>query len=271
MPLGHVSRINVTPVKSLRLHHPDAVCLERQGAAEDRRFLLVDNRGRLYNGARDGVLVRAEAAWDAGSRRLKVTVPGAGTLEESVVRGSSTVVDVYGRRVRGHVVEGPWACALSDLIGRSVTLVERENGAWATDLRPVTMVSQASLGIVDGDGRRFRMLLEVDGLEALEEETWCSRRLRVGKATLLVGDPTPRCGFPSADPDTGLRDRNVLRDLIDARGALDGAACLGVYADVLEPGLVCVGDKLELGAARRSTVYLVDRIRLKTRRFAMTR
>ena len=119
MPLGHVSRINVTPVKSFRLHHPDAVWLDRQGAVEDRRFLLVDDRGRLYNGARDGVLVRAEAAWDASSRRLKVTVPGAGTLEESVVRGSSTVVDVYGRRVRGHVVDGPWACALSDLLGRS--------------------------------------------------------------------------------------------------------------------------------------------------------
>jgi len=270
MPLGRVSRINVTPVKSLRLHHPDAVWLDRQGAAEDRRFLLVDDRGRLYNGARDGVLVRAEAAWDASSRRLKMTVPGAGTMEESVVRGSSTVVDVYGRRVRGHVVEGPWACALSDLAGRSLTLVEREDGARATDVWPVTMISQASLGILDGDGRRFRMLLEVDGLEALEEETWRSRRLRVGEATLLVGDSTPRCAFPSVDPDTGLRDRNILRDLIDARGALDGVAYLGVYAEVLEPGLVQVGDKLEFGSARPTT-YLVDRVRVKTRRLAMTR
>lgn len=107
MPLGRVSRINVTPVKSFRLHHPDAVWLDRQGAVEDRRFLLVDDRGRLYNGARDGVLVRAEATWDASSRRLKVTVPGVGTLEENVVRGSSTVVDVYGRKVRGHVADGP--------------------------------------------------------------------------------------------------------------------------------------------------------------------
>ena len=93
MPLGRVSRINVTPVKSFRLHHPDAVWLDRQGAVEDRRFLLVDDRGRLYNGARDGVLVRTEATWDANSRRLKVTVPGVGTLEENVVRGSSTVVE----------------------------------------------------------------------------------------------------------------------------------------------------------------------------------
>ena len=71
MPLARVSRINVSPVKSFRLHHPDAVWLDRQGAADDRRFLLVDARRRLYNGARDTVLVRAEAAWDAGSRRLR--------------------------------------------------------------------------------------------------------------------------------------------------------------------------------------------------------
>jgi uncharacterized protein YcbX len=258
-------------VKSFRLHHPDAVWLDRQGAVEDRRFLLVDDRGRLYNGARDGVLVLAEATWDATSRRLRLTVPGAATLEADVLRGSSTVVDVYGRRVRGHVVEGPWSGALSDLFGRSLTLVEREDGGWATDVRPVTMVSRASLGMLDGDGRRFRMLLEVDGLDAMEEETWRNRHLRVGEATLLVGDPTPRCAFPSADPDTGLRDRNVLRELIDARGALDGEARLGVYAEVLEPGLVCVGDKLEPGAARRATVYLADRIRNKTRRLAITR
>jgi len=265
MLLGRVSRINVTPVKSFRLHHPDAVWLDRQGAVEDRRFLLVDDRGRLYNGARDGVLVRAEATWDASSRRLKVTVPGVGTLEENVVRGSSTVVDVYGRKVRGHVADGPWASGLSDLVGRSLTLVERDDRAWATDVRPLTMVSKASLGLIDGDGRRFRMLFEVDGLEALEEETWRSRRVRVGEATLLIGNPTPRCAFPSADPDTGIRDRNVLRELIDARGALDGVACLGVYAEVLEPGLVCVGDTLEPGAASRSTWYLVDRVRNKTR------
>ena len=57
VPSARVSRINVTPVKSFRLHHPDAVWLDRQGAAEDRRFLLVDDCRRLYNAARNAVLV----------------------------------------------------------------------------------------------------------------------------------------------------------------------------------------------------------------------
>ena len=50
MGTARVSRINVTPVKSLRLQHPDSVELVADGAAEDRRFLLVDDGRRLYNG-----------------------------------------------------------------------------------------------------------------------------------------------------------------------------------------------------------------------------
>ena len=245
MATARVSRINVTPIKSLRLHHPDEIELRSDGAREDRRFLLVDDAQRLYNGKRDTTLVRASASWDPNSRVLGVTLPSGEALEAEVGRNGSAPVEVYGRRLQAHNVVGPWADALSDLAGRSLTLVEREDGAWATDSRPATMVSQGSLALIDGDGRRFRMLLELDGPSALGEEEWTNRRVRIGEAVLLVGEPTPRCAVPSASPDSGVRDRDVLRELIDARGAIGGEACLGVYAEVLEPGLVRLGDAVE--------------------------
>jgi uncharacterized protein YcbX len=241
-----VARINVTPVKSLRLQHPDEVRLGHDGAVEDRRFLLVDEGRRLYNGKRDTSLVRAAATWDADARRLAVTMPDGGEIEGEVVPDGAALVEVYGRLVRGRVVTGPWADAFSDHVGRSLTLVERDDGAWATVSLPATLVSQASLGLIDGDGRRFRMMFELEGLDALGEEAWGSRRVRVGEATLLVGVPTPRCAVPSASPDTGVRDRDVLRELIEKRGFVDGEACLGVYAEVLEPGIVRVGDAVDL-------------------------
>ena len=169
-------------------------------------------------------------------------MPDGAVMADEPIRSGPALVEVYGRLVRGQVVEGPWADAFSDLAGRSLTLVEREDGAWATDSRPATLVSRSSLGLIDGDGRRFRMLLELEGLEPLAEEAWQSRRLRVGEATLLVGVPTPRCAVPSASPDTGRRDRDVLRELLERRGSVDGEPCLGVYAEVLEPGVVRVGD-----------------------------
>lgn len=244
--VARVARINVTPVKSLRLHHPNEVVLGADGAAEDRRFLLVDDGRRLYNGKRDTTLVRSSASWDARERRLGITLPDGSLVEERVGRDGPAAVEVYGRLVRGHRVVGPWADALSDLVGRSLTLVERDDGAWATDSRPATLVSRASVGLIDGDGRRFRMLFELDGLEALAEEPWGSRRIRLGSATLLVGVPTPRCAVPSASPDTGVRDRDVLRELIEKRGPVEGEPCLGVYAEVLEPGTVRVGDEVAL-------------------------
>jgi uncharacterized protein YcbX len=244
--VARVARINVTPVKSLRLHHPNEVVLGPDGAAEDRRFLLVDDGRRLYNGKRDTTLVRSSASWDARERRLGITLPAGSLVEERVGRDGPAAVEVYGRLVRGHRVVGPWADALSDLVGRSLTLVERDDGAWATDSRPATLVSRASVGLIDGDGRRFRMLFELDELEALAEEAWGSRRIRLGSATLLVGVPTPRCAVPSASPDTGVRDRDVLRELIEKRGPVEGEPCLGVYAEVLEPGTVRVGDEVAL-------------------------
>ena len=244
MGTARVARINVTPVKSLRLQHPDEVELVADGAVEDRRFLLVDDGRRLYNGKRDMSLVRASASWDPVSRVLGMALPGGERLESEVARREATLVEVYGRQVRGHVVNGPFADALSDLAGRSLALVERDDGAWATDSRPATLVSQASLGLIDGDGRRFRMLLELEGLEPLAEEDWRARRVRAGEALLLVGEPTPRCAVPSASPDTGVRDRDVLRELVERRGHVGGEVCLGVYAEVLEPGRVRVGDEV---------------------------
>jgi len=243
---ARVARINVTPVKSLRLDHPDEIELVMDGAREDRRFLLVDAERRLYNGKRDLALVRTSASWDADARHLQLTLPDGKLVEGEVESGEATVVEVYRRPLRARLVEGPWADALSDLVGRSLTLVERDDGGWATDDRPASLVSLASLETIDGDGRRFRMLFELDDVPAHGEDEWRNRRLRVGEATLLVGDPTPRCAVPTANPDTGVRDRDVLRELLEKRGPIEGEPCMGVYAEVLEPGRVRVGDEAQL-------------------------
>jgi uncharacterized protein YcbX len=271
--VSRISRINVTPVKSLRVHHPDAVSLRFQGVVEDRRFLLVDECGRLYHGNRDPRLVCASAAWEPESRRLAITTPGEAPVEDVVIRGERSVVDVYGRSVRGHVVQGPWATALSKFVGRPLTLVERDDDQWATDIRPITIISQASLNLIDGDGRRFRMLLEFEGVDALQEETWRGRRVRAGDATLLITGPTPRCAAPSANPEVGLRDRNVLRELRAVRGDHgSGMAWLGMYADVLTPGVVRVGDPIEPVGTVFAT-KLVDQLRVastqRLRRFTL--
>lgn len=245
MATVHVSRINVTPVKSLALHHPDEIALTPSGARDDRRFVIVDGAGRLYNGKRDGQLVRSRADWDAAAGTLAITLPGGDVVAGEVERGRSAPLDVYGKRMTAREVLGPWADALSDAVGLSLRLFERPEGGIATDTGPATLISRSSLDTIDGDGRRFRMLLELEGLDAFAEDAWEGSRLRVGEIVLLAGAPTPRCAVPTYGPDTGVRDRDTLHELTELRGAIGGEICLGIHAEVLEPGTVRVGDPVE--------------------------
>ncbi len=242
-----VARINVTPVKGLALGNPESVELTPSGARDDRRFFLVSADGRLVNGKRiGGDLNLARADWDPAASLLSVAMPGGEVVRDFVRLGRPTTTDIYGREVSGHEVDGSFGEALSDLAGLPVTLVERNEDAWATDSRPATLVSRASLDEFGGDGRRFRMLLELEGLEAYGEDAWSGSRLRIGGVTLQVGTPTPRCALPSYNPDDATRDRDILRDILGRRGPIDGQPCLGVFAEVVEPGVVRAGDRVEV-------------------------
>ena len=75
---ARITRINVTPVKSLRLDHPEEIELVADGAREDRRFLLVDADRRLYNGKRDLALVRTSASWDPERTASRADAPRRG-------------------------------------------------------------------------------------------------------------------------------------------------------------------------------------------------
>ena len=116
---------------------------------------------------------------------------------------------------------------------------------------PVTLVSDGSLARVAReagrdavDPRRFRMLLQLDGCDAHEEDTWDGRAFTVGSAVVRVGGHVDRCAVTTRDPETGERDLDTLRLLKDYRGQRksDGAVLFGVYVSVEQPGVVRVGD-----------------------------
>ena len=88
---------------------------------------------------------------------------------------------------------------------------------------------------------RFRPNLILD----LPRDPAPGEELRLGDAVLRVTLPTPRCVIPGLDHGELPADRSVLRTLArDYRITIDGlgrAACFGVYADVLRPGRLQVG------------------------------
>jgi hypothetical protein len=249
-----VSRLSVTPVKGLALHHPEEATLDEHGVAANRRFYLVREDGRLFSGLQHGPLVRVRAEWDEEADRLSLLFPDGTAVAGEVQLGEPVHTDFWRRRdVPGRVVEGPWAEALSALASRRLRLVKADVPGAGVDVEPVTLVSEESVaelarqaGRDTVDGRRFRMLVDLAGCSPHEEDSWAGRRVRIGAALLEVGGPVPRCATTTRDPGTGVRDFDALRAIAGYRGRRDGHDIdFGVYARVLEPGRVRVGDAVE--------------------------
>lgn len=164
-------------------------------------------------------------------------------------------------------MEGPWSAALTEFVGEPVHLVAVDTPGAAVDVHPVTLVSSASIerlrSMTPGgerlNHRRFRMLVEVGGCEAHEEDTWVGRRVRLGEATVGVVGPVPRCVVTNENPETGVVDFSTLKSIARYRGELaedlttpvehlpdGGKVIFGVYATVEEPGAVRLDDRAEL-------------------------
>lgn len=256
-PVPTLERINVTPVKGLGLHHPDRVDLDDNGIAEDRSLFLVDETGALFGASSFGPLVRVRAEFDPSTDVLTMTFPDGSVVSgEATALGARTTTNFYGRSVDGRQVEGPWAAALSVYVGRTVRLLRCERPGDAIDVHPLTVVSMASVddlatrGRYEGslDSRRFRINLELAGCEPYEEDSWDGRLVRIGSATILIQGAIPRCVVTTRSPDTGEKDWDTLTQIAKYRPRIAGGGGLpfGMYADVVSPGPVAMGDPLEL-------------------------
>jgi uncharacterized protein YcbX len=251
--VSRVSRLFVAPVKGVALTSVDEIQLTLTGVPENRRFFLIDERGKLLNGTRDGPLFGVRAACDADGSMLRLVFPDGRVVEGAVALDELGVTPFWDRPVRGRPVIGPWSDALSDFLGQHVRVVRAEDPGGGTDTWPVSLVSEASVekladeaGTDSVDGRRFRMLVHVDGTSPHEEDTWIGRDVRLGGALVRVTKQDARCRMTTRNPDTGVRDFDTLRAIKDYRGVRNGKSIdFGVYAEVVEPGRVRVGDPVE--------------------------
>lgn len=251
-----VAVLSVTPVKSLAVHHPEYVDLAAGGVAGDRAFYLIDDAGKLVNCTALGDLLRYRAEFDAEAGVLEVHGPDGLMRSAAVEDGEVVDTDFYGlRSVTGRVMIG-WDQVFSEIAGFPLRLVRGDTGGF--DVAGVTVIGSPSVrdlaersdaGPVDS--RRFRMNIEISGGESLAEDTWEEREVRVGSALMRIGGLVRRCAATTRDPDTGVVDLKTLDMIGTLKGRQEterfGAGFyLGVYAEVVEPGRIIVGDRVSL-------------------------
>jgi uncharacterized protein YcbX len=250
---ARVVRISIAPVKALALVHPDEVVLGAAGVVGNRRFWLRDEDGRLFNGKREGSLHQIRPEWDESSRRLALTFPDGARVEGDVELGEQVDATMYGELRASRRVFGPWQDAISEFVGRPLQLLWAEDGGVdrLTDGGTVSLVSTASLERLREemgmdrpvDGRRFRMLFEIDGVDPHEEDAWMGHHVRIGDAELVFRGDIGRCVVTSRDPDTGVVDMPTLAALAGyRREGRNEPLPFGVKGTVHTPGRVRVGD-----------------------------
>ena len=135
---------------------------------------------------------------------------------------------------------------LDRLLDRPVTFARRAQGF--PDAGHVHLVTAQSIGALadlvgeDLDRRRFRpnVVIELDEERPFAEADWPDSTLRLGdRVELRVVVQTERCAVTTFDPDTLERDKRVHEAIARTRENF-----FGVYAQVLRPGWVEVGDRI---------------------------
>lgn len=274
------------PVKSMAGEKRQSAFLGPKGIPGDRAWVVRDETlGGIRGGKRFPQLMGCAARYIdepalEGSSPAEVILPGGETLGTGDKALPDKLTQVIGSPVtfwplmpesqRDHYKRG--APVLADrqaefrrLFGRTEDepmpdvskfppeLAELESplGTYF-DAFPLLLMTEQSLAHIKNaapdsqiDVRRFRpnIMLDCAGAEGLVERAWEGQTAKLGTATLKLELNCPRCVMTTHGFDDLPKDPKIMRSLVK-----EASGELGIYASVLEPGEVKLGDELVLGS-----------------------
>ncbi|KDN79359.1 MOSC N-terminal beta barrel domain-containing protein [Streptomyces olindensis] len=270
---AHLHAIHVHPVKAVRGQAPREAVVEPWGLAGDRRWMLIDDGGKVVTQRQLPRLARAAAELlpDGG---VRLSAPGMEPLTVPVPGSAGTVpVQIFRDKVEAVPAEGDSAHVwCSTYLGIGARLVFLDDPATRrpvdpeyarpgdtvsfADGFPLLLTTTASLDalnalIAQGDHadegplpmNRFRPNVVVTGTDAWAEDDWS--RLAVGEVTFRVAKPCGRCVVTTTDQDSSARGREPLYSLGRHR-RLGGKLVFGQNLVPLSRGTIRVGDPVRI-------------------------
>ena len=244
------------PVKSLQGEQLDEARVEDDGLFGDRRWGIRDQRtGRILTARRRPELLVAAGAYDGDVPVITLpdgrtaVGPGRSTdalLSDWLASPVSLVASV------GDAGRAEYFADATDDTSRAIEWTMPAERY--VDTAPVLLLTTASLRTAAAlhpngvwDPRRFRpnLLVELEG-EGWVEDQWVEQPIQLGTATIVPTQPCVRCTMVTR-PQPGLEaDVDVFRTL-----ARHHHGHVGVWADVVTPGQVRVGDQVSLEVPAR--------------------
>ena len=220
-----VSAIYIYPIKSCRGISVPSADVETRGLAEDRRFMLIDAKGRFVTQREHPRMALIDVQRDDGGYR--VAAPGQPPLHvpRAARGGSERKVKIWRDTVQATLVGEEADVRFSQYLGFECRLVHMENHQHRpvtnesaafddevsfADAAPLLLISTASLAELNGrlaapvTMRRFRPNVVVDANTPFAEDAWKS--IAIGAAELAVAWPCSRCVLTTIDPESGVWD-----------------------------------------------------------------
>lgn len=279
----HVSQLWRYPVKSMVGGSVDSIALDELGVVGDRTWAVRDlERGGIRGAKKIGSLMRL-AARDVEDGQVEITLPDGSTVRTSDADADQRVSAALDHRVqlealrpaddldhyrRGGPDSDDVVAELRGVFGREddepfpdfsvfppiIAEFESPPGTYY-DVFPLMVMSEAALAALAAalpdsnvDIRRFRPSFVIDTCDdgaaastpGHPEFDWSGRRATIGGATIEFGAPCPRCVMVTREISDDLpADRAVLRHIIR-----DLDQNLGIYATIVTPGAIRVGDAM---------------------------
>lgn len=216
------------PVKSMGGEALEVADIDQRGLTGDRWFAVEDGDGRLASGK--------------DSRRFRRRDP----VFDHYATTDPTGVTVTGPDGTWRVGDPALDASLSAVMGAPVR-VTPESDVPHQDAGAVSLVGSATLRWcaqrwgIDADARRLRPNIVFESTEPFIEEGWVGQTIQVGGAALRVVERVERCRMIDV-AQVGVRAEGAwLKPL-----AAEREMCAAVYADVVAPGRVAVGDAIEM-------------------------
>src|SRR5215469_3938474 len=277
--LGTVAALRRYPVKSMQGEDVDAGDVTFTGLAGDRRLAVVSRTtGKIASAKlprlwRDLLTLAAAADYTAGDGAVRITLPEGKTIWSNDAEVDAVLSDLLDQPVTLTAIPPPGAAldravpeaVLRDGVDAPVPAELMEIGGGGppgtfVDFAPLHLLTTSTLDRIAelspyrrADLERYRPNIVIrTTAPGFTENDWLEQNLRIGDDLVLrVILRTPRCAVPTLAHGALPRNPDALRVLarhnrVEPADTLDPEPCAGVYAEVLEPGHIRIGDAVRL-------------------------
>lgn len=260
-----ISHLYIYPIKSLGAISLLKVDLEKEGLRGDRRFMLVDEKGKFITQRTRPELTRFALSETASGFLVKDEMTGlVKELSWSPPLGDYVQVEIWEDQLFAQEVGDDWSTWFSKALNEDVRLVRisEENprlmktkyqtvlakSTSFADSLPLLVVGSASYQALEDrmehavDRLRFRPNIIVSTSEPFIEDTWSE--IKVGETRLLGAKPCARCSLVNVDPNSGESDKSTLKTLASFR-TLNQKVFFGQQFVPMELGTLQVGMEIQ--------------------------